>query len=156
MKSVLLLFAVAVLCVSCGASTPYSTFRKENKDQIAITLSASNFLVSMFVDKDDLSELKEVVSGIHRYRILVGDEAFSNELESKFSKFVGKKGYESLMYVNSDGSKVSLYYYERKNKIKEVLMRVKDDEDFVVLSAEGNIKIKDMEGLVNSVSFTTD
>ncbi|MCM5661483.1 DUF4252 domain-containing protein [Galbibacter mesophilus] len=149
MNKILSLLAVAIIMVSCGASTPYDSFRKENKDDIAFSLSASNFLVNMFVDDEDLKELNEVVSGISKYRVLVGQEVSSSSLETQFNNFVSKKGYESLMYVNSDGARVGLYYFERRGKIREILMKVKDDEDFVVLSAEGNIKIKDLDKLMS-------
>ncbi|EIJ39020.1 DUF4252 domain-containing protein [Galbibacter orientalis] len=149
MKKVLIIAVVATFFASCGASTPYDSFRKENKEDIAFSLSASNFLVNMFVDDDDFKELNQVVSGISRYRVLVGAEVGTENLERKFNKFVSQKGYESLMFVNSDGARVGLYYFEKRNKIKEVIMKVKDDKDFVIISAEGNIKIKDIDGLMN-------
>ncbi|MDG3581032.1 DUF4252 domain-containing protein [Galbibacter pacificus] len=150
MRKIAILAAVSFLIVSCGASTPYDSFRKENKKDIAFSLSASNFLVKMFVDDEDFREINKVVSGIHKYRVLISEEESSQYLENEFDDFVQRKGYESLMYVNSDGSKVGLFYYQKRNKIKEVLLKVKDDEDFVVLSAEGNIKIKDLDRLVNN------
>ncbi|MFW7344304.1 DUF4252 domain-containing protein, partial [Pollutimonas sp. H1-120] len=65
----------------------------------------------MFVDDDDFKELNQVVSGISRYRVLVGAEVGTENLERKFNKFVSQKGYESLMFVNSDGARVGLYYF---------------------------------------------
>ncbi|QLE01798.1 DUF4252 domain-containing protein [Galbibacter sp. BG1] len=149
MKNVLTILSAAFLLVSCGASTPYDAFRKENKKDIAFSLSASNFLVNMFVDEEDLKELNEVVGGISRYRVLVGEKVSAEYLESEFNTFIAKRGYESLMYVNSDGSRVGLYYFEKRGRVREVIMKVKDDEDFVILSAEGNIKIKDLDKLMS-------
>ncbi|MCX2680438.1 DUF4252 domain-containing protein [Galbibacter sp. EGI 63066] len=149
MKKLTFLAFACIFLVSCGASTPYDSFRKENKEAIAFSLSASNFLASFFVDKEDMKELKQVVGGISKYRILVGNEENAAELDADFKRFVKRKGYESLFYINDKGETINLYFYKKRNKVRELIFKVGGSDDFVIISAEGNIKFKDIDRLVN-------
>ncbi|MFI2742708.1 DUF4252 domain-containing protein [Zhouia sp. PK063] len=151
MKKLFLLFITGLLLISCGVKTPYDSFRKEHKEDIAFSLGASNFLANMFMNKEDVRELKQVVDGISKYRVLVAKEESSAYLNNEFKKLV-HHGYEQLFYVNDKGNTVNLYFFKRGGKIKELIVKVKDNNDFVILSAEGNIKIKDLHGLINRVA----
>ncbi|SFU49502.1 protein of unknown function [Pustulibacterium marinum] len=148
MKKLFLFFGIAIILSSCASHTPYDTFREENEEEITFSINASNFLVNMFVDKSDLQEFKSVVSGIKKYRVLVGSD-YAEELNHRFDDLVNTKGYERLFYVKKNGENVQLYLYKRHNKIKEVICKIKGDENFVVLSAQGNIKVKDVDKLMN-------
>lgn len=150
MKKLVLFFGIAVLLSSCASRTPYDTFREENEEEITFSINASNFLVNMFVDREELQEFKSVVSGIKKYHVLVASE-YAEELNQRFDKLVNTKGYERLFYVKNNGENVQLYLYKKAGKIKEVICKVKGDENFVVLSAQGNIKVKDMDKLVNEL-----
>lgn len=150
MRKLFLVVIIGVLLGSCASRTPYDTFREENKEEITFSINASSFLVNMFVDREELQEFKSVVSGIKKYRVLVGSD-YAEELNKSFDNLVNTKGYERLFYVKNNGENVQLYLYKRGGKIKEVICKVKGDENFVVLSAQGNIKVKDMDTLVNEL-----
>lgn len=148
-KSIGILFVLTlVLVTGCSVSTPYATFRKDNKEEITFTIGASSFLTNLFIAEDDIDELKSVVKGIKRYRILVSEDNAA-VLDARFKKLVNSNSYEELVHIKENGESVQLFLYRKRNKIKEILCKVKDDDDFVVLSVEGNLKVKDVSNLID-------
>ena len=61
-----------------------------------------------------------------------------------------RKNYTSIFRLNSDGDQVQLYFLESKNTIKEVVLKIKSDEDFVVLGLKTNISERDFNKLIES------
>lgn len=144
MKKLFFVFSALVLLSSCGVKTPYDTFREENEEDLVFSLGASKFITHLFVDKGDLDEYKKIVDGVSKYRVMVFDKR-AKGLNKRFDDFVSGKGYEQLFYLKDDGTLVNLYLYNRFGKTKEVIFRVHDEDDLLIISAEGNnIKIGDI------------
>lgn len=139
---------VAMVLTGCSVQSPYAEFREDNSEEITFTLSASSFLTHLFIDKDDVQEIKSIVKGIKRYRILVSEDN-ADVLEKRFKQLVNSGSYDELLHVKENGESVQLFLYRKGNKIKEILCKVKDNDDFVVLSVEGNLKIKDLNNLLD-------
>ncbi|ETN94999.1 protein of unknown function [Zhouia amylolytica] len=151
MRKLIFVFVVLIVFASCGVKTPYDTFREENQDDVVFSLGASRFLTHLFMDKDDLDEYKQIVDGVSKYRVMVFDRR-AKGLNKRFDDFVSKKGYEQLFYLKDDGTLVNLYLYNRFGKTKEVIFRVHDGDDLVVISAEGkDIKIGNIQKELNKV-----
>jgi Domain of unknown function (DUF4252) len=140
MKKLILVF-FPLLLISCGVKTPYDTFRKEHRKDIDISLGASSFLAHLFMDNEDIKEYKEIVDGISKYRVLISHKN-TDRLNQHFKDFVAEKGYKELFYVKDDEATITLYLYKHRNKIREVIFKVNNTNDFVMVSAEGNLKIK--------------
>ncbi|GLB49088.1 DUF4252 domain-containing protein [Neptunitalea lumnitzerae] len=151
MKKIFILLVSLVALASCGTKTPYDTFREENKEEITFSLNASSTLANLFVNEDDIAGLKNVVSGIKNYRIMVSDNN-GGALEKRFKELVNSKKYEELFRVSNNGDDVRLYFYKKGNKIKEIICKVNSKENLVVLSAQGNLKIKDLNKLVEEMT----
>lgn len=151
MKKLSLIALLVVLC-SCGVSTPYDTFKEDNKDAITFSVSTSAFLAHMFIDEDDVHEIKSVVHGVKRYKVLVADDK-AELLEAKFKELAKSGAYEKLFYLNEQGNNVTLYMYKKKDKIREILLKVKEGNDFVLVSVRGNLKIKDVNVFLDELAM---
>lgn len=153
MRNFVLCFLGMILFVSCGIRTPYDTFRDDHREEVVFSLGASKVLAHMFMDNDDLAEFKEIVDGVSKYTILVFD-GNSGNLQKSFNDFTSKKGYEKLFYLKSDGTAVDLYTYNRSGKLREVIFKVNDGkDDMVIISAEGkNIKIGNVQKGLNKLA----
>ncbi|GLB51155.1 hypothetical protein NBRC110019_01940 [Neptunitalea chrysea] len=150
MKKVLLLMVSLFVLVACGTKTPYQTFRNENKEAIDFSLNVSSFIGDSIVEKAYVNDLKRVVSGIRKYRVVVA-KSNTSELNIRFKKLVNSKTYEQLAGFSNNGGSVELYFYKKGGKIKEAVCKIKNNDNFVVLSAEGNLKIKDLGKLVEEI-----
>lgn len=139
--------SLIVLFVSCGVKTPYDSFRKENKENITFSFSGSSFLINSFIRDKEFKKLTKDIEGIQKYRIVISETA-SSRFENKFDAFIKRDGLEEMVHISSEGSTIKMYSYSEKNKLKELIFKIYDGENLIVLSAEGkNIKINNAEQL---------
>ena len=86
---------------------------------------------------------------VKHYKVMI----FENEntsLDKQFDRFIKRKKYASIFKVKSNGDQVQLYFLENKNTIKEIVLKIKSDEDFVVLGLKTNISEDDFNKLMEN------
>jgi hypothetical protein len=71
-------------------------------------------------------------------------------LDKQFNRFIKRKNYASIFKVKSNGDQIQLYFLENKNTIKEIVLKIKSDENFVVLGLKTNILEDDFNKLMEN------
>ncbi|NAS29464.1 DUF4252 domain-containing protein [Flavobacteriaceae bacterium R38] len=150
MKRIICLSLVSLFAFSCATKTPYKEFKKENRKAADISIGMPAFLVHLFVPNEDVREFKEIVSGIRRYHVMVVSENIE-QIDDTFDDLVENPDYEKLFYYREDGTKIDFYTYNKKNKIKEVVLKVKDGDDLVIVNMQGNIKLNALPSEVEDI-----
>jgi hypothetical protein len=74
----------------------------------------------------------------------------SASLDKKFERFIKQKNYETIFSIKQQGEKVQLYFLQDKNAIKEIVLKVKSEEDFVVLGLKTNISEADFNKITKN------
>ena len=69
-------------------------------------------------------------------------------LDKKFDRFIKRKKYTSIFRVNDSGSTVQFYFLENKNTIKEMVLKIKSDDSYVLLGLKTNISNSDFESII--------
>ncbi|SFS49229.1 DUF4252 domain-containing protein [Lutibacter maritimus] len=149
MKNTFLILVTVVLLTSCASKSSFNSFYAEHKDECDLSISTPAFFANLFIPKDDVKEYKNLFKNVKHYKVMI----FENEkasLDKQFDKFMKRKNYASIFRVNSDGDQVQLYFLESKNTIKEVVLKIKSDEDFVVLGLKTNISEDDFNKLMEN------
>jgi cell division protein FtsI/penicillin-binding protein 2 len=149
MKNIFLILVTVVLLTSCASKSSFNSFYAEHKDECDLSISTPAFFANLFIPKDDVKEYKNLFKNVKHYKVMI----FENEkasLDKQFDKFMKRKNYASIFRVNSDGDQVQLYFLESKNTIKEVVLKIKSDEDFVVLGLKTNISEDDFNKLMEN------
>ena len=137
----LIVLSLVCLLVSCGAKTPYEAFRKENKEDVAMSFGASRFVVNALVRDKEFKSFTQN-SGIKKYHMLVAKEN-SESLKSNFVDFLKVNNFEEIFHVNTSDGKVYIYSSEKGDKLKEVILKIEDGSQLVLLNLKGDLKIND-------------
>lgn len=165
-KSIVTLMTVAVLLVtqSITAQTAIDALYKKYAGQdgfTSINISPEMFNIISGFDMEDSSEsaqeAKEVVEQLSGLKMLVyepkegqSNKAFLDEIRT-LSK---TKGYSEMMSVDSEDEVVKFLAKKGDNgKISEMLMIVLDDEEAVVMSMTGNLDMKTISQISNSLDI---
>jgi hypothetical protein len=147
MKNLIVLSLVCLL-VSCGAKTPYEAFRKENKKDVALSFGASRFVVNALVRDKEFRNFTQQ-SGVKKYHMLVAKEN-SELLKSNFVGFLKSNNFEEIFHTNTSDGKIYIYSCEKGDRLKEVILKVEDGSQMVLLNLRGDLKINDFEKLTAS------
>jgi hypothetical protein len=145
MKNIIAL-SLALFLVSCGVKTPYAAFKKENKEQVAVSFGASRFLVKTIVGKKEFESLNSQVSGIKKFHILVS-KPNPELLKENFKVFLKENDFEEIFQVNNVKDKVRIYSFEKGEDLKELLIEIENDSEIVLLKVQGDLKINDLGSL---------
>jgi hypothetical protein len=147
MRNLMVLSLVCFL-VSCGAKTPYEAFRKENKEDVAMSFGASGFVVNALVRDKEFKNFAKY-SGAKKYHMLVAKEN-PKFLKSNFVDFLKGNNFEEIFHTNTSDGKVYIYSCEKEGKLNEVIMKIEDGSQMVLLNVQGDLKMNDFEKLTAS------
>ncbi len=104
------------------------------------------------IDDPDADVVLQVAKDLRGLRILTTDQnpqGFYKEFNAKFSK----SNYEPLMLVRDKGSDIQFLIDESNDYIRELVMLVGGQDEFVVLSFTGNIDINKVSKLAKELSL---
>jgi hypothetical protein len=145
MKDIIALSLVLFL-VSCGAKTPYEAFRKENKDEVAVSFGASSFVVNTIVRDKEFRNFTKQVSGIKKYHVLIS-KSNAEFLKSNFDIFLKKNNFEEIFHSANANDKIHIYSFEKGEQLKEVLVEIENGSEILLVKVQGDLKINDLEKL---------
>ena len=70
---------------------------------------------------------------------------------SDFVNNIRSAGYEDLLQVKEGGSTVHILSREKKEKLKNLVILVNDEEEFVFMDMKSRLKYEDLSELVNTI-----
>jgi len=149
MKNSFLILATALVLTSCASKSSFNSFYDENKSASDFSISTPAFIANLFIPKDDVKEYEDLFKKVKHYKVMI----FSNgaiSLDRKFERFIKQKNYETILSINDNGDKVQIYFLQHKNAIKEIVLKVKSDNDFVVLGLKTNILNDDFNKILEN------
>jgi hypothetical protein len=147
MRNSFLILVTALVLTSCASKTSFNSFYSENRTVSDFSLSTSAFFGNLFIPKEDLGEYKDLFRKVKHYNIMVFSEN-SIVLDKRFDSFIKRKKYTSIFRINQKGEKVQLYFLQQKNVIKEIVLKIKSENDFVFLGLKTNILESDFNKIM--------
>ncbi len=124
-------FCLFVLGVSAQEAS-FQKFYKVNKEKSTFSINLSASLAGSFLDDEDDSDLMNVIKKSSSFKLMV----FNNEDSSvakDFKKFKRKNKLKTFARVKDNGSKAELYFVEKGNFIRELIIRTNSNDDKLVL-----------------------
>jgi hypothetical protein len=146
MKKIIIVLSLVLLLVSCGAKTPYEAFRKENKEEVAMSFGASAFVVKTLVGGKKFKDFSKQVSGIKKYHVLIS-KSNSQFLKPNFDVFLKNNKFEEIFHTANANEKVRIYSFEKGEQLKEVIVEIEDGSEMILVKVQGDIKINNLEKL---------
>jgi hypothetical protein len=145
MKSLIVL-SLVLLLISCGVQTPYEAFRKENKEDVAMSFGVSSFVVNTLVWDKDFRAFKKQVSGIKKYHLLVSRQS-PLFIKANFDVFLKKNNFKEIFHLTKDHGVVRIFSSEKGEQMKEVVVEIENGSEMVLVKVQGNLKINDFQKL---------
>lgn len=72
----------------------------------------------------------------------------STSSDKKFDRFIKRKNYISFFRINKNRDKVQFYLLKNKNKIKEIIIKIKSDGSLTLLGLKTNILESDLNNII--------
>ncbi len=153
MKKIIFILSLVFL-TSCATQTSFNDFYQDNQKESDFSMGLNSSIVRTFLDDDDYEEVKPLLKKAKHVKILVFTEN-TQEMTTKFNKFIKKSDFDNLITIKDDGDKVKIYALEQKNKIKEIVLDVKTDDELVLIGLKTNITEDDLSNLLkdNDISL---
>lgn len=126
-----ILFAFFIVSVSAQEEA-FKKFYKIYKDKSTFSINLSTSLAGSFLDDEDDRDLMNIIKKSSDFKLMIfdnEDEAVSND----FNKFKRRNNLKTLVRVKDSGSKAELFFIEKNNYIREIIIRVNSDSENLVL-----------------------
>ncbi|AMC11525.1 hypothetical protein Lupro_09715 [Lutibacter profundi] len=137
MKNSILLLTILILVTSCASKSSFNSFYVENRENSNFSISTPAFFTNLFIPKDDVKEFEDLFKKVRHYKLMIFSED-STSLDEKFDRFIKRKNYISFFRINKNRDKVQFYLLKNKNKIKEIVIKIKSDGSLTLLGLKTN------------------
>ena len=149
MKKCIAIAIVTVFLTSCATKSSFHSFYEENKTESDFSISSPAFIANMFIPKEDIKEYEDLFSKVRHYRVMIFSKS-ATTLDKKFNRFIKSKNYTSVFKISQNGEKIQFYFLKKGDVIKEMILKVKDGNDFVLLGIKTNISEYDFNTIVEN------
>ncbi len=139
---VFLCLPLSIFCQTQSIEHFYSKYKgQEDVTSINLTGDLINFV---FANSDDSKAA--VANKISNIRVLIVEEStlINTKDYNKFLRSVKKDKFEELMRIKDGGDAVDFHLREKGNQITDVLITVRGDDGFILLSVEGLFDFSDL------------
>lgn len=126
-----ILFALCITAIS-AQETAFQEFYKSNKDKSTFSINLSASLAGSFLDDEKDDDLMNVIKKSKDFKLMVFEND-DNNLSKDFKKFSKKNSLKTLVRVKDNGSKAELFFIEKDNFVREIIIRANSDSDKLVL-----------------------
>lgn len=160
MRSLLFLFCTAAFgLTSCSSPKTTAQFYQTHKKQPGVVnfklpgwvMWLGGGIVYNSVKDEDTKVALRYARKIGKFRMLASEKGASLP-ESELNAFVNHikdNGYEDLLQLDSPEASVHIMARDRKNKIKNLLLVVRDEDGFVFMDMKSRIKYAEISDLIN-------
>lgn len=156
-KLITLCIALCTVATVFAQSKTVESFRakySEDRDAKSVSVSGSLFeLVSKIAAYDEDEEaqaMSRIASNIEQFRLLsipLVKSGFSHEDVDKMRKDLKGEKYEELMTVKEGLNRVYFMTQGNDDQIKNMVVLIKEDDEFVVMDIDGTLEMKDISYL---------
>lgn len=163
MKNIFIVLLVAVASLAMpnqvqaqnDAITKYFDKYMDDESFTVVYISSKMFEMFAKLDADVDEELKAVIKDLKGLRILVRDEGGLKYYKEAIKKIDFNK-YEELMTVRDEGTNVKFVVREEGDIIKELLLIVGGEDEFVLMSFMGKIDLAKISKLAKGLELDID
>ncbi|WP_339658876.1 DUF4252 domain-containing protein [uncultured Polaribacter sp.] len=126
-----ILFALLITSIS-AQEVAFQKFYTVNKEKSTFSINLSASLAGSFLDDKEDTDLMNIVKKSSDFQIMIFDNE-DNTISKDFRKFIKQNDVKTYARVKDNGSKAELYFIEKNNYIREIIIRANSDNDKLVL-----------------------
>ena len=148
-KNTLSLFAAMLFMMTLNAQSLVSTTFKDyesNENYTRVSISKKMFEIIASLDPEDKDEesLIESINQLDGLKIIVADS--SENPAALFADAIKRipNNLEELMTVSDEKEQIVFMIDEKDGRVKELIMVMKGDDEFILIDLFGDINLKDI------------
>ena len=151
-----ILFLLIALCTFTALSAQNALYKKYSGKKGVTSVYVSQAMLEMmpsFDVKSDNMDISNMLSKLTGIYILNTSDVSTTEQLMKDTEHFGKdQNYELLMQVRDDGDNVDFFVKKNKgnNLIQELVMLVKEPDEFVMIQLLGNMTLDDIKNITKT------
>ena len=126
-----ILFALFIVSVS-AQEVAFQKFYTVNKDKSTFSINLSASLAGSFLDDEKDGDLMNIIKKSSDFQVMIFDNE-DNNISKDFKKFTKKNQLKTFARIKDNGSKAEMYFIEKDNHIREIIIRTNSDNDKLVL-----------------------
>jgi RNase adaptor protein for sRNA GlmZ degradation len=150
MKQLATILFVFLFTTISAQKVAFENFYKEHKEKSTFSINLSASLAGSFLDDEDDSDLMNIIKKSSDFKLMVFDNE-NNVIASDFKKFRRKHQLKTLARVKDNGSKAELFFVEKNNFIREIIIRANSESDnFVLFGLETKITMDELAAMISS------
>jgi hypothetical protein len=113
-------------------------------------------MVNVAVSGSADEELKDFLKGMETIKVMImgtedGKKRDFGKINNRISNDLDGIGFEDLVAINKEGSKVLIKVYDQGEKTTDAVVLVRGDDGFVALSLTGDIDLKELAKIAYKV-----
>lgn len=111
------------------------------------------------VDDEGAKEALKMAKKIKKLKLLViedGNPVQQKDIDQMLDKARSKDGFEDMIFVKNEDARVNMLIRTKGETIKNLLITVCEENEFVMVSLKSKIKMSDLNDLIRSLQDEVD
>lgn len=154
---IILVFGATAFAQEDAISKYFSKYADdEDFTQVTVTSRMFGLFANLDAEEEEDKELLEAISKVKGLRIIARDDismAEADDLYKEAFELIPTKEYDELMTVKDKDSDMKFLIQEKDGVITELLMVIHGDDQFFLLSLIGDIDLKQISRLSDSMNI---
>ncbi len=160
-QSALLIICCLLTAQLFGQSAINRFYNKYKFDENTTKVSLPGWLIKIgagvakkHVDNEEEKAALDLAKHIRKMKVLVMEDGHSvdpRDVKKMVRKARAKHNFSDLISVRSADANVNIMIREKKDKIKNMLVVVEEENEFVLLSLKTSLKIEDLNHFIHSL-----
>jgi hypothetical protein len=110
----------------------FQKFYTVNKVKSTFSINLSASLAGSFLDDNEDSDLMNIIKKSSDFQVMIFDNE-DHVISKDFRKFIRKNQLKTFARIIKNGSKAELFFIEKNNYIREIIIRANSTDDKLVL-----------------------
>ncbi|CAM1342749.1 DUF4252 domain-containing protein [Tenacibaculum amylolyticum] len=131
--------------------TTFSEFYNDHKEQSKFSMDVPTSLANLIADDDSSEEFDRLIKKAKKCKIIVFNNE-DNSIEKDFKRFTKSKGLKTLVKVRDGKDRVGVYYKEKGDLIKELILKANSKGDsFVMVGLKITLTKDELASLMSDI-----
>lgn len=155
------LFAALFLMSSCGVPNAGSEFyhahkRKEGVRNVALPgwlIYTSTSFAHDIVEEEETRVVLQIAKKVKKMQLMFDEDGGAIEQADvrAFQEHLRSRRFEDLVYVRAEDTTVSFMVRSKKDKLRDLIVLVHAEDDFVFMNMRTNIRIKHLARMIDAI-----
>ena len=150
MKQLATVFFAFFITIISAQEVAFEKFYKLNKEKSTFSINLSASLAGSFLDDEEDSDLMNIIKKSDDFKLMIFDNGDSS-VSKDFKNFSRNNNLKTFARVKEKGGRAELFFIEKNNYIREIIIRANSKEDKLVLfGLKTNITKDELAAMISS------